>query len=574
MTQEATLDYRNHSVALDAETEGVFFGLSTMAWVKIAIVTVLMVATFRFNLVRLWLKTNPFYGQPNWRHSVLVPLIGLYYLFVHRDELLATKTYTAWSGLGILIAGILLFAYGIYPGQNDFIKDIGMVVALFGVVTLLCGWGVMKIAWFPIVFLVCAIPWPELVYSYVASPLQRLAATVAVLMLKTGGVDAFHNGTKIVINGKNNVWRTLNVAEACAGLRSLMTFISVAAAVAFLSIRPMWQKIIVTVMAIPIAVFCNVMRVSGQGFLDRTNHEWSEGFAHQFAGVAMLIPGFFFILFVGWLLDQVFIEVVDDREVRRKKAALVKPSKPVEWTLPGSALVESQAGAAVATDSEPVVVAKTTVAAPVASVKAPVSAAAASTATTPKPAGSPSDAQAKPAAKAGRLAAVPAVKAPVKTAGSPAAPAPAGLKPTAKPAAAPPVAPKIAQAAKPAAPVARAATAAKAPGVKVASPAAGVPAPAVPKPAIKPVVKPTAAPAVGMTAAPAIKAPAAKPPVAPGATPVSGSSPAAKGAVKSVAQPAAPRPAAGSATAAIKPPVAPQSGPETTSQPPQAMEGT
>ncbi len=91
-----------------------------------------------------------------------------------------------------------------------------------------------------------------------------------------------------------------------------MTFISVGAAVAFLSNRPLWQRIIITLSAIPIAIFCNVMRVAGQGVLD---HYWSEqiseGFAHQFVGLVMLMPAFFLILLVGWVLDQLFVEEME-----------------------------------------------------------------------------------------------------------------------------------------------------------------------------------------------------------------------------------------------------------------------
>src|SRR5438270_6140734 len=141
MTQEtATLEYRTTALADLDGPEAVYYGLTATAWLKIAIVSVLMAAIFRFNLVRLWLKTNPFNGEPNWRHAICIPLIGLYYLYVNRDDLLATPMRTAWSGLGILIFGILLFAFAVYPGQNDWLKDLGMAVTLFGVVTLLCGW--------------------------------------------------------------------------------------------------------------------------------------------------------------------------------------------------------------------------------------------------------------------------------------------------------------------------------------------------------------------------------------------------------------------------------------------------
>jgi exosortase len=226
-------------------------------------------------------------------------------------------------GLGTLLFGLLMSAFGIYPGRNDFIWDFGMVVALFGAVLMICGWQVMKIAWFPIAYLACAIPWPGLVYSKVAGPLQQLAAKAAVETLKLTGVDAARSGTKIFIgDGLSGPVRTLNVAEACAGMRSLMTFISVGAAVAFLSGRPLWQKIVITLSAIPIAIFCNVMRVAGQGILDHyVSQQLSESFAHQFVGMVMLIPAFFLILLVGWVLDQIFIEEVETAPVVTRKAA-------------------------------------------------------------------------------------------------------------------------------------------------------------------------------------------------------------------------------------------------------------
>jgi exosortase/archaeosortase family protein len=116
--------------------------------------------------------------------------------------------------------------------------------------------------------------------------------------------------------GYGGTVRTLNVAEACAGLRSLMTFVSVGAAVAFLSARPLWQKIVITVTSIPIAIFCNVMRVSGQGLLDHyVSQQLSENFAHQFVGMIMLIPAFLLILLVGWVLDQIFLEEVDRKYI-------------------------------------------------------------------------------------------------------------------------------------------------------------------------------------------------------------------------------------------------------------------
>jgi exosortase/archaeosortase family protein len=161
-----------------------------------------------------------------------------------------------------------------------------------------------------------------------------------------------------MVGGDGN-WRTLNVAEACAGMRSLMTFISVAAAVAFLSSRPLWQKIIVVMFAVPIAIFCNVMRVSGQGLLDRyVSHSLSENFAHQFVGLIMLIPAFLLILLVGWVLDQIFVEQIDRRVVAmapkvitRSTAAALSAAK-LPKTAPRS-LAAVRAAATPETDAPP-----------------------------------------------------------------------------------------------------------------------------------------------------------------------------------------------------------------------------
>jgi exosortase len=388
---------------LSAESnEPVYLGIRASSWARGAVIAGLFAAVFWPNLRRLWQKTNPFTGEANWGHAVCVPIIGIYYLYVHRDELaeagirpfiwdrvmrpgrliaalamvvsaavlvlgagkligrahltMRDITVSAAEAVGVLgvlvllldwslattIFGLGLYVYGIYPGQNDYLKDCGMVVTLYGIVLLTCGRPIMRLAWFPIVFLMCAIPWPGLVYSWIAGPLQELAANAAVMVLKATGVDAITSGTKIVIYGTTLAnTRMLNVAEACAGMRSLMTFIAVAAAVAFLSPRPLWQRIIITVSAVPIAIFCNVMRVSGQGLLDHyVSTKLSESFAHQFVGMIMLVPAFFLILGVGWLLDRIFIEEADHEELPAVVTVSTPPAVVAPQAVPGAPAVQ------------------------------------------------------------------------------------------------------------------------------------------------------------------------------------------------------------------------------------------
>jgi exosortase len=292
---------------------------------------------FRFNLVRLWNRTNPFTGDPNWGHAFFVPLIGLLYLFLNRQSLRKTPVRHAWSGLPVLLAGIGIFLLATWPGQNDYCQDIGMLVTLFGIVLLWVGWGVMRVAWFPLVFLLCAIPWPESFYNWLAAPLQRLAAHVAVATLSGTGVDAEQIGTRIYVYGAADLPRVLNVAEACSGLRSLVTFVTLGTAVAFLVRRPLWQRIVITVSAVPIAVFCNVVRVAGQGLLDHyVSQRLSEGFYHEFVGIFMFIPGFLLILLVARFCERLFIE--DEQHERHRSHARVEPAidtPPVPAEKPG-----------------------------------------------------------------------------------------------------------------------------------------------------------------------------------------------------------------------------------------------
>lgn len=345
-----------------------WLGLPIRAWLMAGLLALAFGALYFDSLLRLWWKTNPINGSAEWAHAVFVPIVGLYYLFLNLDDLLKAKVRpligldftrarfisagallgagllfsyvlprlpgpfanyagevgTLGSGfmgmalfvlvfdwgIGTLLFGLLTYAYGIYPGANDFIKDVGMVMSLFGAVLTIVGWNVMKITWFPLVFLLCALPWPGLFYSKLAMPMQQFSAQMAVGVMQLSGVEVENSGTQIIIQKPESLTpRILNVAEACAGLKSLMTFVSLGASIAFLSARPLWQKLVITASAIPIAIFCNALRVSGQGMLDYYVSEvWSAGFAHQFAGIVMLLPGFVALMGVVWVLDVLFVE--------------------------------------------------------------------------------------------------------------------------------------------------------------------------------------------------------------------------------------------------------------------------
>ncbi len=351
-----------------------WLGVPVRAWVMLGCMTALFVALYWTSLERLWKHTNPFNGTKEWAHAIFVPIVGVYYLYIHLDELLKTKvkplvgfdftparfisaaivaafgaalwfgvphlpgTFAEYAGrfafigkafvglalfivlfdwgIGTLLAGLLTYTAGVSPLSNDLIKDFGMILSVFGAVLTIGGWQMMKIVWFPCAFLLAIPPWPDTIYQKIAIPLQNIASAVGVFVMTISGIDAERNGTTMTMYRNGTIVGQLNVATACSGIKSLMTFVSLAAALAFLSNRPLWQKLFITAMAVPIAIFCNAMRVGGQGLLDYyVSHEWSTGFAHMFAGVVFLLPGFLMILGLIWVLDQMFIDV-DEEEAK------------------------------------------------------------------------------------------------------------------------------------------------------------------------------------------------------------------------------------------------------------------
>src|SRR4051812_34897137 len=107
-------------------------GLSLESWVKITILGLLFGAVYWLGLRWLWDKTNPIYGEANWGHAVCIPVVGLYYLYINREDLLKEPVRPTWAGFGILMFGLMSFVYGIYPGQNQFLQGCAMIVSLFG----------------------------------------------------------------------------------------------------------------------------------------------------------------------------------------------------------------------------------------------------------------------------------------------------------------------------------------------------------------------------------------------------------------------------------------------------------
>lgn len=267
----------------------------------------------RFGLLRFGLMAAAFFylyagvfpsliadwwNDPNYSHGFLVPFLSAYFAWERREKLYFTPMEPSASGLALLFGGLVLFFLG-SVGAELFLVRFSMIIVLFGLLLYHFGWEVLKVFSFPISFLIFMIPFPSLLLNAVTFPLQLFAAKVSTFFLQMINIPVFRDGNIIFLPHT-----TLEVAEACSGIRSLVALITLAVVFAYLTQRGLFKKSILIFSAIPIAIVINAFRIWGTGVLAHLyGLELAEGFYHTFAGWLVFVLGFGLILAEGCALS-------------------------------------------------------------------------------------------------------------------------------------------------------------------------------------------------------------------------------------------------------------------------------
>ena len=261
-------------------------------------------------LVRSWLK------NPNWSHGFLIPLFSLYLIYTRRNSLRQVKRRVCLPGLVLMILCLLgeVVVGGGIPGVRSFwLMAFAMVGMMLSLVLYLAGPAMLRMLWLPIAFLLLAVPVTESLYVRAAYPLQEFAAAGAVGVLNMIGVEITRKASNLSLLTQAGQVHDLTVAEACSGMRLLMAFFALGVATAYLETRPIWQRIVLVAAALPIAVLCNVLRVTitcTMYYIDKP--ELGQGVLHNFAGMLMLIPAFGMLWVLGWVLNRLFVDVEEE----------------------------------------------------------------------------------------------------------------------------------------------------------------------------------------------------------------------------------------------------------------------
>lgn len=249
--------------------------------------------------------------ESSWSHGFLIPLFSLYFINQHKKEILNLQAKPSYLGLVFLVGSILFYIFNIVSLSGwAYFRSLSMIAALGSVILLLGGWCFIRYTWLPVAFLVFAIPLPGRIYRSITIPMRQWAAAAAAALLNlVSGMEATARGVIIdVIYKGRQLEPSLDVEEACSGMRLLMAFLALGVAMAYLHYRPIWQRIILLISTIPIAIACNIIRVTTTGFIYVLIHpKYTQGIYHDALGMAMLPLAFGLYGFLAWFMSSLFI---------------------------------------------------------------------------------------------------------------------------------------------------------------------------------------------------------------------------------------------------------------------------
>jgi exosortase len=277
---------------------------------KIVLVSVLFVLLFRQELQRLVLS----WGTASESHGILIPAFSLYFIYQVREQLKKTVGQRSYIGLLVMTVSLLGYVFSIYT-KFGYPKPVMMIVMLGGIVFLLGGWPIFRMVWLPVFFLVFALKLPGGLHERITMPMRELASFAAAMILNLlPGLDC--EASNVLIHGmyKGQPF-DLNVAEACSGMRLLRTFVALGVAMAWLEYRPIVHRIILLVSTVPIAVFCNMLRVLLTGLIYIfIGPQWAQGTMHALLGMVMLLVAFGLYGGIAWIMNNLFVEEDDEKD--------------------------------------------------------------------------------------------------------------------------------------------------------------------------------------------------------------------------------------------------------------------
>ena len=241
--------------------------------------------------------------RPQYSHGYIVPMFAAFLLWLRYEPIKDAPPPERWLGVAILAVGLLLrlitaFFSTVIPEMAT------LPICLVGVFTMVGGLHTLRWSWPALAFLLFMLPFPDFVERGLLDPLQNLATRMSTFALQTIGFACYSEGNRIQLGDLQ-----MGVVDACSGLRMLTIFFALATAITLLTERPLWERIVIVVSAVPIAIVVNVIRITVTGILYKTtNPKIAETVFHDLAGWVMMPMALGFLYVELQLLSHWWIE--------------------------------------------------------------------------------------------------------------------------------------------------------------------------------------------------------------------------------------------------------------------------
>ena len=285
----------------------------TISWPAVGWFGILLIAVYYPILSKLVAQWS---SDDDVSHGFFVPLVAGYIAWERREKLLSLDWKPAWWGVGLLVwAG--LQAYLGMLGAELFLQRTAFLISLAAMLLVLGGTRLIRELAFPLLLLPFMIPLPTVVYNQITFPLQLFASAVAERSLEILNIPVLRDGNILELASQK-----LSVAEACSGIRSLLSLSFLSLVYAYFFDRKVWMRWVLLIATVPIAIIANSARVTLTGVFSEIDPSLAEGFFHEVEGWVIFVVALVILVVVHQLLNLVY------RRLRPESGLPLEPKLP------------------------------------------------------------------------------------------------------------------------------------------------------------------------------------------------------------------------------------------------------
>ncbi len=235
----------------------------------------------------------------NYSHGFFIVPLAVYFGWQNRDAIAAAPIRPSLLGALFVAVGLLLLVAGLL-GAELFLSRVSILVTLAGAILFLLGWPILRLLLFPLAFMLLMVPLPAIIFNKIAFPLQLVASHVGEYGVRAMEIPILREGNVLILANA-----TLEVAEACSGIRSLVSLFTLGIVFGYFVDHRNWVRAIIALSSIPVAILANGLRVASAGW---AAHHFGtagvEGLFHEFSGWVVFVVAFLMMFALQRLLQR------------------------------------------------------------------------------------------------------------------------------------------------------------------------------------------------------------------------------------------------------------------------------